>query len=66
MTLSREEVLKRLGEVGYVADPQLATAIVLMQQLARPLLLEGEAGVGKTEVAKALSEVLDAPLITIV
>ncbi len=63
MTLSREEVLKRLGEVGYVADPQLATAIVLMQQLARPLLLEGEAGVGKTEVAKALAAVLDAPLI---
>ena len=63
MTLSREQVLKRLGEVGYVADPQLATAVVLMQQLARPLLLEGEAGVGKTEVAKALAAVLDAPLI---
>ncbi len=63
MTLSREEVLGRLGGVGYVADPQLATAIVLMQQLGRPLLLEGEAGVGKTEVAKALAAVLAAPLI---
>jgi MoxR-like ATPase len=63
MTLSREEVLKRLDGVGYVADPQLATAIVLMQILGRPLLLEGEAGVGKTEVAKALAAVLDAPLI---
>ncbi len=63
MTLSRDQVLKRLGEVGYVADPQLATAVVLMQQLARPLLLEGEAGVGKTEVAKALAAVLETPLI---
>ena len=63
MTLNREEVLGRLAEVAYVADPQLATAIVLMQQLGRPLLLEGEAGVGKTEVAKALAAVLDAPLI---
>ncbi len=63
MTLSRDQVLKRLGAVGYVADLQLATAVVLMQQLARPLLLEGEAGVGKTEVAKALAAVLEAPLI---
>jgi len=63
MTLDRDEVLKRLDGVGYIADPQLATAIVLMQTIGRPLLLEGEAGVGKTEVAKALAEVLDAPLI---
>jgi MoxR-like ATPase len=63
MVLDREAVLKRLGAVGYVADPQLATAIVLMQQLSRPLLIEGEAGVGKTEMAKALAKVLDTPLI---
>ncbi len=63
MTLDRDEVLTRLNGVGYIADPQLATAIVLMQAIGRPLLLEGEAGVGKTEVAKALAEVLDAPLI---
>ncbi len=63
MILDRETVLHKLGAVGYVADPQLATAIVLMQQLARPLLIEGEAGVGKTEVAKALAKVLNAPLI---
>ena len=63
MALDREAVLKRLGAVGYVADPQLATAIVLMQQLSRPLLIEGEAGVGKTEVAKALAKVLDTLLI---
>jgi len=63
MTLDREAVLKRLGAVGYVADPQLATAIVLMQRLSRPLLIEGEAGVGKTEVAKALAAVFKTPLI---
>ena len=40
---------------GYIADAELATAISLMQLLRRPLLLEGEAGVGKTEVAKALA-----------
>ena len=40
MELSREEVQRRLGEVGYVADPQLAMAITLMRTLGRPLLLE--------------------------
>ncbi len=63
MTLSREELLRRLGEVGFIADAQLATALELMRRLKRPLLLEGEAGVGKTEVGKALAAVLDAPLI---
>jgi MoxR-like ATPase len=63
MVLDREAVLKQLGAVGYVADPQLATAIVLMRQLARPLLIEGEAGVGKTEVAKALAAIFATPLI---
>ncbi|MGH6920697.1 MAG: hypothetical protein ACREJ0_23680, partial [Geminicoccaceae bacterium] len=50
MVLTREEVLKGLAGVGYVAEPQLAMAIALMQRLQRLLLLEGEAGVGKTEV----------------
>jgi MoxR-like ATPase len=63
MRPAREEVLRRLAAVGYVADPQLATAVVLMQRLERPLLLEGEAGVGKTEVAKALAAVFETPLI---
>ena len=63
MSLSREEVLRRLAGVGYVADPQLATALALMGRLRRPLLLEGEAGVGKTEVAKALAAVLETRLI---
>ena len=63
METSREEILARLGKVGYVADAGLATAISLMQQLRRPLLLEGDAGVGKTEVGKSLAAVLDCPLI---
>ena len=63
MMPGREELLRRLGEVGFVADAQLATALELMRRLKRPLLLEGEAGVGKTEVGKALAAVLDAPLI---
>ena len=58
MELTREEVERRLGEVGYIAGPQLAMAIMLMRQLGRPLLLEGEAGVGKTEVGKALARML--------
>ena len=55
MELTREEVASRLAAVGYIADPQLAMAITRMRTLGRPLLLEGEAGVGKTEVGKALA-----------
>ena len=51
----REEIAQALAACGYIADSELATAISLMQRLRRPLLLEGEAGVGKTEVAKALA-----------
>jgi MoxR-like ATPase len=63
MSLSREEIARRLAEAGYIADAELATAIALMQLLRRPLLLEGEAGVGKTEVAKALAHVHATELI---
>ncbi|HIE20176.1 MAG TPA: MoxR family ATPase, partial [Rhodospirillales bacterium] len=63
METTREDVLARLNTVGYVADAGLATAISLMQELRRPLLLEGDAGVGKTEVGKSLAAVLDCPLI---
>ena len=52
---TREEIAQALAASGYIADAELATAISLMQLLKRPLLLEGEAGVGKTEVAKALA-----------
>src|ERR1700674_3351513 len=63
MTLAREEISDRLAAAGYVADRDLATALWLMDYLKRPLLLEGEAGVGKTEVAKALAAVHKAELI---
>ena len=53
----------KLAAVGYVADDALATALQLTLNLQRPLLLEGEAGVGKTETAKALSAALDTRLI---
>ena len=57
------DLIGRLAEVGYLADEGLATAAYLGLRLHRPLFAEGEAGVGKTELAKALSRVLDAPLI---
>jgi len=57
------ELRERLQEEGYLADEGLSTAIFLALKLGRPLFLEGEAGVGKTEVAKVLSRLLDTPLI---
>ena len=63
MTLAREEIATKLAVVGYIADRDIATALWLMEFLKRPLLLEGEAGVGKTEVAKALAAVHEAELI---
>jgi MoxR-like ATPase len=54
-----------LAEVDYLADEGLATAMYLAVALPQPLLLEGEAGVGKTEAAKALAAVLDTPLIRV-
>jgi MoxR-like ATPase len=52
-----------LREHDYLAEEGLSTAIFLSLKLGRPLFLEGEAGVGKTEVAKVLSRILDTPLI---
>jgi MoxR-like ATPase len=63
MTLTRDDISDRLATVSYVADRDIATALWLMDYLKRPLLLEGEAGVGKTEVAKALAAVHGAELI---
>src|SRR5438445_11278008 len=60
---NREGIAQALAACGYIADNELATAISLMQLLRRPLLLEGEAGVGKTEVAKALAAVHATELI---
>jgi MoxR-like ATPase len=52
-----------LARAGYIAEPSLAAALLLMQDLGRPMLLEGEAGVGKTEVAKVLASIRETRLI---
>jgi MoxR-like ATPase len=56
-------VAEALAARHYLADPALATAVFLATELEQPLLLEGEAGVGKTEVAKALAQATGARLI---
>jgi MoxR-like ATPase len=58
-----ETLARGLAEVDYLVDEGLATSLFLGVRLPQPLLLEGEAGVGKTEAARALASVLDTPLI---
>jgi MoxR-like ATPase len=60
---SVSDTLDLLGRGNYVADRSLATAVYLSLSLKRPLFLEGEAGVGKTEIAKVLAETLGRRLI---
>jgi MoxR-like ATPase len=60
---SVDDLQASLGDEAYLADRGLTTAIYLSLSLGKPLLLEGEAGVGKTEVAKALASLLDRRLI---
>ena len=57
-----EELRQRLEAVDYLVDRGLATALFLAATLPQPILLEGEAGVGKTEAAKSLARVIDTPL----
>jgi MoxR-like ATPase len=58
-----EALQEDLKLAGYIAEPPLAAALLLMQELGRPLLLEGDAGVGKTEVAKVLAGIRRTRLI---
>jgi MoxR-like ATPase len=58
-----EMLARRLAAVDYLVDEGLATSLFLALRLPQPLLLEGEAGVGKTEAANSLAVVLDTPLI---
>ena len=57
------DLKSRLGQAGYVASNELAMAIHIALQLERPILLEGDAGVGKTQVAKTLAEIEATELI---
>ena len=57
------ELTETLRAGGYLADRGMATALFIALELGRPVLLEGEVGVGKTELAKVLSSVLDLRLI---
>src|SRR3954470_20950452 len=58
-----DETLKLLASAGYIADRALATVLYLSLKMGRPLFLEGEAGVGKTEIAKVLATTLRRKLI---
>ena len=60
---SIDATLKLLGEADYVADRSLATVLYLALRMGRPIFLEGEAGVGKTEIAKVLAHTLGRKLI---
>jgi MoxR-like ATPase len=63
MPQSIDDVIARLGEHQYIGDRALATSIYLALRLGKPLFIEGEAGVGKTEAAKVMADVLGARLI---
>ena len=58
-----QAVAEGLGAAGYLSDDAIATVVLLADRLGKPLLVEGPAGVGKTELAKAIASALSAPLI---
>ncbi|HEY0409788.1 MAG TPA: MoxR family ATPase [Candidatus Dormibacteraeota bacterium] len=60
---SVDEVVSRLGDQAYLCDRRLATAILVALRIGKPLFVEGEAGVGKTELARAMARLLGARLI---
>lgn len=60
---SVESIMEGLGEVGYIASRRIATALFVAQNLSKPILVEGSAGVGKTELALSTANWLGLPLI---
>ena len=58
-----DDITEELSQIGYISNIGLSTSIYLSIKLKKPILLEGEAGVGKTELAKSLSTILNKPLI---
>src|SRR3569833_4667054 len=60
---SIEGTLAMIAEADYIADRSLATVLYLALKMQRPIFLEGEAGVGKTEIAKVLAQTLGRKLI---
>ena len=60
---SPQDVRERLGRTGYLADDAISTTVFLADALGKPLLVEGPAGTGKTELAKAITEAASAELV---
>ena len=60
---SIEEIQTAMEEARYIIDRDTATVLYLSLKLGKPILVEGEAGVGKTEIAKVLAQILDTRLI---
>lgn len=60
---SIRDIEARMQEYGYVSDQSIATSIFLLMELKKPILIEGHAGVGKTEIAKILAKILNTELI---
>lgn len=56
-------IIDQLAGVDYIADPAIATSIYMAQSLGRPLLIEGRAGVGKTEIANVMAQLMDTNLV---
>ena len=60
---SVDDVAERLAATGYLASDAIATTVFLADRLGKPLLIEGPAGVGKTQLAKAVASAIDGELI---